>query len=158
MTAYGATALVVAGLSLVLGSVQDPVPPAPPQPWQLTVRGPATWIAFSAELEFFTPGQPPQYGRHVQDEHGCRLRETVEENGERLLTITNEETNTTYRFARGAWTAQSMRPGPEPRRPGGSRRVDGKAPRSKGSRRSSCSVPVRSPSGDSVRESSSSRR
>jgi hypothetical protein len=33
MAAYGGTALVVAGLALVLGSVQDPVPPAPPQPW-----------------------------------------------------------------------------------------------------------------------------
>jgi hypothetical protein len=152
MAAYGGTALVVAGLTLVLGGVQDPVPPAPPQPWQSSVRGPATWVAFSAELEFFTPGQPPQYGRHVQDEHGCRLRETVEENGDRILIITNEQTNTTYRFARGAWTAQSMRPGPEPRKPGGSRRVDGKGPSFEGFETYVVRIPVRSPAGESVRE------
>jgi hypothetical protein len=146
-------ALIVAGLSLGLGAPQDPMPPAPPQPWQFIVRGPAAWVSFSAELEFFTPGQPPQYGRHIQDEHGCRLRETVEENGERILIITNEETHTTYRFARGVWTAQSMRPGPEPRRPGSSRRADGKGPSFEGFETYVFTRPVRSPAGDSVQES-----
>jgi hypothetical protein len=119
-------AVLAAGGLWTLSAAQEPVPPKP-RPGQFMPPAPTTWVAFSADLEIFTPGEPPEYGRHVQDEHGCRLRETVDA-GQRTITITNQHTNTTYRFAGGRWTAQSMRTGPEASRPITRMRVDAKAP------------------------------
>lgn len=73
---------------------------------------------FSAELRITHPTRPLAFGRQLQDEHGCMRRETVHPDGSLMITITNFETEKTYRLMRGSWTEQSMRLIPGlPRRP-----------------------------------------
>jgi hypothetical protein len=122
-----AAALAAALCIAATSAAQEPVPPER-RPGQFYPPAPSEWVAFSAELEVFTAGRPPQYGRHFQDEHGCQRREIPDADGRLVITIRNELTNTTYRFADGQWTAQSMRPGPERRRPITRMALDGRAP------------------------------
>jgi hypothetical protein len=122
-----AVALITTLCITAAAAAQEPVPPER-RPGQFFPPAPSEWVAFSAEFEVFAPGHPPRYGRHVQDEHGCQRREIPDAEDRTVITIRNELTNTTYRYADGQWTAQSMRPGPERRRPSTRMAVDGPAP------------------------------
>jgi hypothetical protein len=47
-------------------------PPFAPGENGMHVQSPSDWVAFSADMRIVIPGQPERWGRHVQDEHGCR--------------------------------------------------------------------------------------
>jgi hypothetical protein len=103
-------------------------PPQPPVDRSLRVASPATWIAFSADVKVVIPGQPERWGRHVQDEHGCRRQEVFHPDGSSMITLLNFQTQRMYRLFRGAWTSQPMKIGPVDNRRPYSLSVTRKAP------------------------------
>ena len=83
--------------------------PAGPIATGQQVPAPSTWVGFSADLKISHPTRSTTYGRHLQDEHGCTRRETVNPDGTLMIAISNYQTARSYTFGRGVWTSQEIR-------------------------------------------------
>lgn len=138
---------IMAALALAAVQAQPPVAPTPP------VREAATtWVAYKAETTFTRTGASDQFGRYLQDEHGCNRHDMVEADGRAQIVINNYETGRMYHFGGGSWTSAPIRMLPAtPRRPPQSMgRVVGKVAPIDGFDVLETEMVMRSPRGDST--------
>ena len=142
-------ALYYDAMWMVIALLIAQLPPGPLMTGK-RVPAPSTWVSFSAELKITHPSRPTAFGRHVQDEHGCTRRETVNPDGTAMITITNYQTARTYTFGQGAWVSQEIRliPGLAHRPPDS--RVDELVKKIDGFDTYLSSIRITSPKGDSI--------